>query len=108
MKNLKLDEFPNWLKQKGNIRKHSRWNMGVYLVEDVNFSKEGYDSDKNVNNCVNAIKELLTNQSLYNNIQKNARLSVINKFSENIKKNDEITIYRMILNKINIVKNIYY
>ena len=77
-------------------------------IEDVNFSKEGYNSNKNVDNCVNAVKELLTNNELYNNIKKNARLSVINKFSEDMKKNDEITIYRMILHNKNIKKDTYY
>ena len=44
----------------------------------------------------------------YNNIKKNARLSVINKFSEDMKKNDEITIYRMILHNKNIIKDYFY
>jgi glycosyltransferase involved in cell wall biosynthesis len=77
-------------------------------IEDVNFSKEGYNSNKNVDNCVEAIKELLTNTTLYNDIQKNARSSVINKFCENNKKNDEITIYRMILTNKNILKTTFY
>ena len=77
-------------------------------IEDVDFSKEGYNSDKNVDKCVNAITDLIHNVDLFNNIKQSARSSVVAKYSENMKKNDEITIYRMILHKMNIVKNSFY
>lgn len=85
-----------------------KYNGYLIDIDDVNFSVDGYNSTKNLDKCINAINELLTNNVLYNNIKKNARASVINKFGENIKKNDEISIYRMILKDKNIVKKMYY
>ncbi len=88
---------------------HHKHNGYLIDIEDVNFSTEGYNSKKNLNKCINAIIELLLdNNDLYKEIKKNARTSVINKFSDNIKKSDEISIYRMILKEIDIKKKMYY